>query len=50
MGRDHVIVVTTEREVFTWGEGNKGQLGHGTLTSRFSPTPVDALKAKSIVK
>ncbi|XP_048236777.1 uncharacterized protein LOC124117551 isoform X2 [Haliotis rufescens] len=48
VGPDHVIVVTTERQVFTWGEGSKGQLGHGDTTSRSRPELVDALKGKSI--
>ena len=27
----HVITLTMEGLVFTWGEGRKGQLGHGDL-------------------
>ncbi|XP_069103120.1 uncharacterized protein [Argopecten irradians] len=47
-GEDHVIVVTTERQVFTWGEGGKGQLGHGNTESKTKPTLVEALTGKSI--
>ncbi|XP_060073259.1 uncharacterized protein LOC132553034 [Ylistrum balloti] len=47
-GEDHVIVVTTERQVFTWGEGGKGQLGHGNTDSKTKPTLVEALTGKSI--
>ena len=50
VGRDHVIVVTSERTVFTWGEGSKGQLGHGTNQSVMVPTVVEALKGKSIFR
>ena len=50
MSSDHVIVVTVEQMVYTWGQGNKGQLGHGDLESRNSPEIVDALKGKSIVR
>ncbi|XP_071942036.1 uncharacterized protein [Antedon mediterranea] len=46
----HMIVVTCERSVFTWGENNKGQLGHGDLKSRQSPEVVESLKGKSITK
>ena len=27
----HIVTLTVEGMVFTWGEGNKGQLGHGDL-------------------
>ena len=50
VGRNHVIVVTTEGVVYTWGDGQKGQLGHGHLESLVKPQVVEALKGKSIVK
>ena len=50
VGSDHVIVVTVERMVYTWGEGSKGQLGHGSLESRQAPVLVEALKGKSIIR
>ena len=31
MSGTHVITLTMEGLVFTWGEGRKGQLGHGDL-------------------
>lgn len=45
---DHVVVVTTERQVYSWGRGDKGQLGHGDSQGRSSPYLVEALKGKSI--
>ncbi|WAR02234.1 NEK9-like protein [Mya arenaria] len=48
VGADHVIVVTTESQVYTWGDGSKGQLGHGDLTSLAKPKLVEALTGKSI--
>ncbi|KFM76050.1 hypothetical protein X975_21328, partial [Stegodyphus mimosarum] len=27
----HMIVLTSELLVYTWGDGRKGQLGHGKL-------------------
>ncbi|XP_072021077.1 LOW QUALITY PROTEIN: uncharacterized protein [Amphiura filiformis] len=46
----HTIVVTFERDVFTWGEGKLGGLGHGDLNDRYHPEVVEALKGKSITK
>ncbi|XP_059148769.1 uncharacterized protein LOC131935999 [Physella acuta] len=48
VGPDHVIVTTTERQVFSWGCGGSGQLGHGDTKNRDMPTPVEGLKGKSI--
>lgn len=45
---DHVIVTTTERQVFTWGHGGYGQLGHDDTNDRYTPTIVEHLKGKSI--
>lgn len=50
VGNDHVIVVTVERIVYTWGDGSKGQLGHGTTESKVKPELVEALKGKSVIK
>ena len=47
----HMIALTTEHLVFTWGEGKKGQLGHGVTESwRAKPELVVALKTKSITR
>ena len=48
VGPEHVIVTTTERQVFSWGHGGYGELGHGDLANRFSPELVEALQGKSI--
>ena len=50
VGTDHVIVVTIERMIYTWGDGSKGQLGHGDLEPRMKPSLVEALKGKSIIR
>lgn len=35
--------------VYTWGEGSRGQLGHGDCTPwKNTPQPVEALRGKSI--
>ena len=47
----HMVVLTAEGLVFTWGEGKKGQLGHGELeTWRAKPSVVESLKGKSITR
>jgi len=50
VGRDHIIVVTMERIVYSWGDGSKGQLGHGNLESKLKPCHVETLQSKSVVK
>lgn len=47
----HIVALTSDLVVFTWGEGRKGQLGHGEIESwRSKPFPVESLKAKSITR
>eukprot|EP00105_Crassostrea_gigas_P014526 XP_011431214.1 PREDICTED: uncharacterized protein LOC105330955 isoform X4 [Crassostrea gigas] len=48
VGEDHVIVVTTEKQVYSWGSGDKGQLGHGNMESKMKPELVQSLNGKSI--
>lgn len=48
VGEDHVIVVTTEKQVYSWGSGDKGQLGHGNTESKMKPELVQSLNGKSI--
>ena len=51
MSNTHMVVLTAEGLVFTWGEGKKGQLGHGELeTWRAKPSVVESLKGKSITR
>ena len=47
----HIVALTSELLVFTWGDGRRGQLGHGELeTWRSRPEAVESLKTKSITK
>ncbi|XP_041729154.1 serine/threonine-protein kinase Nek8 [Coregonus clupeaformis] len=39
-GASHVLAVTNDREVFSWGRGDNGRLGMGTLDSHNSPQQV----------
>ncbi|CAN1256393.1 PH, RCC1 and FYVE domains-containing protein 1 [Linum perenne] len=47
-GDFHVAVLTSRSEVFTWGKGANGRLGHGDTEDRKSPTIVEALKDKHV--
>ena len=36
-GKEHCMLLTEHGQVYTWGGGSRGQLGHGTLASEESP-------------
>uniref|UniRef100_A0A8C5U0E9 RCC1 domain containing 1 n=1 Tax=Malurus cyaneus samueli TaxID=2593467 RepID=A0A8C5U0E9_9PASS len=43
LGTEHALALGAAGEVFTWGGGRHGQLGHGTLESEPQPRLVEAL-------
>ncbi|KAL7163909.1 hypothetical protein ACSBR2_039929 [Camellia fascicularis] len=47
-GSYHIAVLTSKTEVYTWGKGANGQLGHGDINDRNIPTLVDILKDKQV--
>lgn len=47
-GSHHVAVLTSKSEVYTWGKGSHGQLGHGDNDDRSTPALVDFLKNKLV--
>ncbi|KAL7102245.1 hypothetical protein ACP275_08G107400 [Erythranthe tilingii] len=47
-GANHVAVLTLRSEVFTWGRGANGRLGHGDTEDRNVPTLVEALKDRHV--
>ncbi|KAH7845215.1 hypothetical protein Vadar_022303 [Vaccinium darrowii] len=47
-GAYHVAVLTSRSEVFTWGRGANGRLGHGDTEDRKTPTLVEALKDRHV--
>lgn len=47
-GSYHVGVLTSKAEVYTWGKGLNGQLGHGDNGHRNKPTLVEFLKDKQV--
>eukprot|EP00879_Flechtneria_rotunda_P029876 GHRR01032339.1.p1 GENE.GHRR01032339.1~~GHRR01032339.1.p1 ORF type:complete len:628 (+),score=228.42 GHRR01032339.1:962-2845(+) len=42
-GPFHAAAITSEGQLFTWGDGLFGKLGHGDYISCYSPRPVAAL-------
>jgi len=42
-GKEHFMALTEDGDVFTWGCGSRGQLGHGGIDSVDYPRRVDAL-------
>ncbi|XP_059638765.1 PH, RCC1 and FYVE domains-containing protein 1 [Cornus florida] len=47
-GSHHVAALSSRYEVYTWGKGENGQLGHGDNDDRNTPTLVQALKDKRV--
>ena len=47
-GRKHAALITENGELYTWGCGIDGQLGHGSRDSRREPTCVHALSDYNI--
>lgn len=49
-GKEHCLLLTEHGQVFSWGGGSRGQLGHGTLSSEAKPRLVTALDGLRITK
>ncbi|KAF8014375.1 hypothetical protein BT93_H0267 [Corymbia citriodora subsp. variegata] len=47
-GAFHVAVLTSRSEVYTWGRGANGRLGHGDVDDRKIPTMVEALRDRHL--
>lgn len=47
-GDSHVLAVTAEGGVYTWGVGFYGSLGHGDETSLAVPKPVEKLRGERV--
>ncbi|MBA0876355.1 hypothetical protein Goshw_002297 [Gossypium schwendimanii] len=47
-GAYHVAALTSRTEVYTWGKGANGRLGHGDADDRNTPTLLEALKDKQV--
>ncbi|KAK3144729.1 hypothetical protein QOZ80_4AG0317040 [Eleusine coracana subsp. coracana] len=42
-GWRHTLALTEKKNVFSWGRGTSGQLGHGEIVDRNTPMIIDAL-------
>jgi len=49
-GKEHCMLLTEHGQVYTWGGGSRGQLGHGTLANEDTPRLVMALDGMKIIK
>ncbi|XP_020530583.1 ultraviolet-B receptor UVR8-like [Amborella trichopoda] len=49
-GENHSAALSVDGQVFTWGRGKYGQLGHGTLQNELRPLPVKLLADQMIVQ
>ncbi|XP_037077204.1 E3 ubiquitin-protein ligase HERC2-like [Pollicipes pollicipes] len=47
-GGKHCLALTSEGEVYSWGEGDDGKLGHGSKSSCERPRLIDALRDKRV--
>ncbi|KAL7091438.1 hypothetical protein ACP275_12G106200 [Erythranthe tilingii] len=47
-GKKHAVLVTKQGEIFSWGEEERGRLGHGVETDVPHPKPIENLGGKSI--
>jgi len=47
-GKHHILVLSVIGVVFSHGNGGQGQLGHGSVESKLSPTVVEALEGVSV--
>jgi hypothetical protein len=45
-GEEHTLAMTDHGTVYSWGDGKRGQLGHGDVSCQATPKVVDALKRK----
>jgi len=50
IGLGHIVLVSVERGVYTWGDNSFGQLGHGDYEPRSEATEVELLRGKSITR
>ncbi|CAG8633365.1 3734_t:CDS:2, partial [Ambispora gerdemannii] len=49
-GENHFLALTRNGEVFTWGSGRYGQLGHGNLVSLNKPTAIEFLQGLTVTE
>eukprot|EP00058_Branchiostoma_floridae_P025861 XP_002611351.1 hypothetical protein BRAFLDRAFT_73256 [Branchiostoma floridae] len=48
-GSTYSAAITADGELFTWGRGNYGRLGHGSSEDQLTPTLVVSLKGRRVI-
>eukprot|EP00058_Branchiostoma_floridae_P022831 XP_002608321.1 hypothetical protein BRAFLDRAFT_125491 [Branchiostoma floridae] len=48
-GKEHSLALTLSGRVFSWGNGSRGQLGHGTTEASNTPQVIEALEGVTMV-
>jgi alpha-tubulin suppressor-like RCC1 family protein len=48
-GEDHSVALTDRGDVFSWGRGMSGQLGHGDVKNVWFPLLIKSLQGKGVV-
>lgn len=49
-GGFHSCALTNQGQMYTWGGGDKGQLGHGDENNQNLPVVIEALRGKKVIK
>ncbi|KAI8508669.1 E3 ubiquitin-protein ligase herc2, partial [Branchiostoma belcheri] len=49
-GSTYSAAITADGELFTWGRGNYGRLGHGSSEDQLTPTLVVSLKGRRVIE
>lgn len=48
-GGKHCLALSSDGDVYSWGEGDDGKLGHGTKSSCDRPRIIECLRGKEVV-
>lgn len=48
-GADHTVAVDDKGDVYSWGVGNYGNLGHGSTADQFRPKAIERLKGMLVI-
>ncbi|XP_074649618.1 E3 ubiquitin-protein ligase HERC2-like [Tubulanus polymorphus] len=45
----HQLALTSDNDVYSWGDGDGGRLGHGDTNARAVPTKINSLAGKQVI-